>query len=381
MRFSLAAAITAAVCLCARAVDADETRGLVVRGTTVDELVAFIQQAKEQRPAESPAADMARRTAQQRSIVVAADRILALEPDDASATRAWEEKLDALWQLVTFGADGAAGELREAAETMQDDPHRGVSRRAAFLLSWYRADQLRAIKDPAARQQEAVQIMAEVGKQLARADTDPRLITLAAKLPEDLEPLSPRLALQASVDFGAALGQRDDVRSRRAADHLAGLAKRWQMLGQPVRLVGELHGGGRFNPDTLRDHVVLVDFWATWCAPCVAELPALKGLAARFGDRGLKVVGVSLDEDRERLADFVAEQRLAWPILCDPPLAGGTSHALADQLGVKTIPMMILIGRDGRVLRLGTRVADFADQIEALLATADADALPQKPQR
>ena len=97
----------------------------------------------------------------------------------------------------------------------------------------------------------------------------------------------------------------------------------WQLLGQPLGLGGDLLDGGRFDQASLGGHVVLVDFWATWCAPCVAELPAVNALLAEFGDRGLKVIGVSLDDDKQCLANFVAEQRLTWPIICDPPLPGG----------------------------------------------------------
>ncbi len=278
---------------------------------------------------------------------------------------------------MTLDADGAAAESTAAAEALRNDPHIGVSRRAAFLLTWRRADQLRAIKEAAARQQEDADIVAEVCKQLRGGEPDARLFTLAAKLPEDLELAYPLLALDAARDFSAALGKHDDARSRRAAEYLAALAKRWQILGQPVPLAGDLLTGGRFDGSTLRDHIVLVDFWATWCAPCLAELPALKTLLARFGDRGLKVVGVSLDEDRRRLAEFVDAERLEWPIICDPPLATGAGHALSDKLGVKTVPLLILIGKDGRALRLGTRVADFTEEIEALLepaASSDRDA-------
>jgi peroxiredoxin len=109
--------------------------------------------------------------------------------------------------------------------------------------------------------------------------------------------------------------------------------------GRPVRLAG------------LKGKVVLLDFWATWCAPCVEELPRLKALYDAYHAKGFEVVGVSLDETPGPLAEFVRDRKLPWP-----QLHNATAGAdLVGAFGVASLPATVLIGPDGTVVRLDAR--------------------------
>jgi thiol-disulfide isomerase/thioredoxin len=98
----------------------------------------------------------------------------------------------------------------------------------------------------------------------------------------------------------------------------------------------------------LRGKIVLIDFWATWCLPCIAEMPELKALYDRYHAKGFEIIGVSLDSaaDRGKLEKFVARQGMAWPQHFD---GGGRRNAYAVQYGIKSVPTKILLDRDGRV--------------------------------
>lgn len=102
--------------------------------------------------------------------------------------------------------------------------------------------------------------------------------------------------------------------------------------------------GTAFDIHKLRGKVVLIDFWATWCGPCRAAMPHLKRLYADFRARGLELVGVSIDEEREPVVQFVGKERLPWPIIHDNA-AGADS--LATRFGVEAIPLVILVDRNG----------------------------------
>jgi peroxiredoxin len=77
-------------------------------------------------------------------------------------------------------------------------------------------------------------------------------------------------------------------------------------------------GGGDVDLASYRGKVVVLNFWATWCPPCVSEMPSLERLYRALGPEGLAVVTVSTDEDEAALRRFVAEEKLTLPVLRDP---------------------------------------------------------------
>jgi peroxiredoxin len=93
--------------------------------------------------------------------------------------------------------------------------------------------------------------------------------------------------------------------------------------------------------------VVLVDFWATWCAPCIVKLPEIQAAYAKFHDQGFEVVGVSLDVEKDRLEQFIKEKKMPWPEFFD---GKRWDNKLAVQYGVDMTPTGYLIGRDGKVI-------------------------------
>lgn len=121
--------------------------------------------------------------------------------------------------------------------------------------------------------------------------------------------------------------------------------------------------------DAYRGHVVLLNLWATWCEPCVAEMPSIERLYQRFGSRGLRVVGVSVDSPgfEQAIRDFASTHQLTFDILHD---ASGDIQRTYRSRG---IPSTYVIARDGRirVIRQGAADWDAEDQralIERLLA-------------
>lgn len=105
-------------------------------------------------------------------------------------------------------------------------------------------------------------------------------------------------------------------------------------------------GGDGVDLASYRGQVVVLNFWATWCAPCVAEMPSLERLHRALGPEGLVVVTVSTDEDEDRLREFVEHHELTLPILLDP---GG--HTAAADYRTMVYPATFVIDRQGVLLR------------------------------
>lgn len=128
--------------------------------------------------------------------------------------------------------------------------------------------------------------------------------------------------------------------------------------------------GGEFDLATLRGRPVLIEFFATWCKPCVALAPAVAGLADRLGRRGLQTVGVSLDtkDSLPQLPAWIAQHGIAYPILGD---GLGWDTEIDDIWHVDAIPALILVGPDGTVLAtdlVGSTVEETVQAVEKAVA-------------
>jgi peroxiredoxin len=102
--------------------------------------------------------------------------------------------------------------------------------------------------------------------------------------------------------------------------------------------------GNKVKLSGLKGSVVFLNFWATWCPPCRAEMPSMERLHARLKDSGLVVLGVDLQEGKGEVEAFVREHKLTFPILLDRRGSAGAAY------GVRSIPTTFVIGRDGTIL-------------------------------
>ena len=109
------------------------------------------------------------------------------------------------------------------------------------------------------------------------------------------------------------------------------------------------------NPISLADYrgkVVLIDFWAVWCGPCLGEIPRIKRVYEKYHDKGFEVIGVSLDEDEAALRAYIHENEMPWRHIFDGQKWSG--H-LVEQYGVRSIPAPFLIDREGKVISVKAR--------------------------
>jgi peroxiredoxin len=98
---------------------------------------------------------------------------------------------------------------------------------------------------------------------------------------------------------------------------------------------------------SFKGKVIVLDFWATWCPPCKAEIPGFVELQQAYGNKGLQVVGVSVDDPAEKLPPFATEFKMNYPVL-----VGLGRDDLQDAYGpMWGIPTTFLISRDGRICR------------------------------
>ena len=152
-------------------------------------------------------------------------------------------------------------------------------------------------------------------------------------------------------------------------------------LGWPLVISGNTVQGKSFSTEPWKGKVVLVDFWATWCPPCRASLPHLEQLYQQYHDKGLEVIGVSNDQDRSELVNFLRQNpQMAWPQLFAPSSSSAHWHRLAELFKVSGIPTVYLIDRNG-ILRLMETGGEADKTIKQLLEEQPDPTLAQAPMK
>ncbi len=123
---------------------------------------------------------------------------------------------------------------------------------------------------------------------------------------------------------------------------------------QPTSILEEIKG----------KKITIIDFWASWCSPCRAEMPRLVELYAKYASKGLGIVGISLDRDRKAWKDETARQGITWSQMSD---LQGWDNAAAQMFSVHAIPYTIVVDENGRILRNGLRGKELEEYIETYL--------------
>jgi thiol-disulfide isomerase/thioredoxin len=185
---------------------------------------------------------------------------------------------------------------------------------------------------------------------IRRAPKDPRgaMILNAIAMQSDDNELKTKLFKRMMADY-------PDAPATKMAQ---GALKLLESVGKPFELAfSDAIKGSSVSIKGLKGKVVVVDFWATWCGPCVAELPNMKKLYAEYRDQGVEFIGVSLDQSKEdggltKLKEFVDKHEITWPQYYQ---GKGWQSEFSSGLGINAIPRVFLVDAEGNLANVDAR--------------------------
>lgn len=114
--------------------------------------------------------------------------------------------------------------------------------------------------------------------------------------------------------------------------------------------------------DEVKAHkVTIIDFWASWCGPCCAEMPNMVSIYKDYGEKGLGIVGISLDQDYDEWTTAMDELGITWTSLLD------TDGSIAERFGVEYIPFTVIANQEGEILKTNLRGDELRQFVAGLL--------------
>jgi thiol-disulfide isomerase/thioredoxin len=332
---------------------------------TPAELLAYIQKLLNSPPADgSPEGRLQHRDKQILLSIDAASKILASkDATPKEAAEGAEIKLQLLTIAIRLGLEGVETPLDEFKEALRKDERSLV--RAVIVQ--------RDLLEQSAQWRQ----LDEEGQKkyfddfvgfLTSIELEPRhgqLVHMVGSTLDRQDQKAAQTLINLAVPIFAA---SEDENVASVAIRLERLLRYVRLVGSEMPIEGELLGGEAIDWSQFKDKVVLVDFWATWCGPCIAELPNVVENYKRYHGKGFEVVGISLDSDPLKVKDFVEQREIPWQILfSEDPEATGWEHPMAVLHGIDAIPAAILVGKDGKVITKEARGPELGSRLRELL--------------
>ncbi|BBO30898.1 TlpA family protein disulfide reductase [Lacipirellula parvula] len=298
------------------------------------------------------------------ALVEAANRLLAAEPSDDQAAQAYAYKFEALQALIQMEQPDALKKFEETLAAAREDKRDDI-----IGLGWQNTIMYTTSQWPeldAKQQQAFLDLIVDKVKagpkpidvsivQVTSMRLDGSADDAVAKMLEQVIPI-----LEKSQD--------KKVQEKLTEANLPGVLRRLTLLGNPMEITGTLLDGKEVDWASYRGKVVLVDFWATWCGPCRAEIPNVLEMYEAYHDKGFDVLGISLDATPEAAKKYVDENKLPWAsIFPKKEDEREWQNPLVTYYGITGIPTAILVGKDGKVVNMNARGPVLGEELEKLL--------------
>ena len=278
-------------------------------------------------------------------------------PDHPKAQEARQRELDMRKTAVQLGNVKQVARLNELQDARAKDTQTEPEER--FLLRW------RSIEREAMKSGPA-------GSPAFLDEVQQGLFALQKEFPERPEVYDLMMQL---LEIRSQEGEADQARAlaraliessirEEAKEGVRRMIRKFDFLGKPLQLKFTAVDGREVDIEKMRGKVVLIDFWASWCGPCMAALPRVKAAYEKLQARGFEIIGINLDEDKAQMQRVLTSANMTWPQSFDGKKWEGP---LVTRFGIMGIPALWLVDKRGVVRHLNGE-PNLTEKVEKLLA-------------
>ncbi len=305
------------------------------------------------------------------AIAEAAEKML-LSPDASAEQRkqALGLKLVALSQLMQLGDAGAEARLKAVPEELEKLGMKEEAEMVRGQLLQLELQQAVAGGPGSPALEPTIQKF----KDYVAKKGDPMSFQMAVGLLSQLEMQNKsKIAVELCNDLVEIYKKSKDPLKDKILERLEGVSRRLNLVGGPMVITGKTADGKSFDWKAFqKDKVVLVDFWATWCAPCVQLMPHLEELYSMYNEKGFEILGISLDEDQKTMNDFLAQKKLPWTTLFDGVNGAANQDPKAEvpnaiYYAINAVPFTALVDQKGNVVGVNLQGPALMAALEKLL--------------